>query len=516
MKYLIPAWYNEGKWWRDKAVPFYETHLTTEFDDMVSLGNMFEKHKEPFEIICLNYHSELRNFLYRNGLFESAYWSVFDEIQGFEQATPQPIDYRDLYWPEGTEFIYTPYIVKAYTGTHTSSNIYMSQEGYLTWIEDYQDTQIEKRYVFDDRGFLSSVTYFNENKQPEKMAYLNREGKTVMEEYLETGEVKIAEDFLSRFKQAEYTSMDKVIKEFLTAHIKAHQSHQNAYIAASDLRHNTMLAEVIDGKQLTFSLFSRRQPELSASDLNTISTAQHWLVDSQAQENKLKQYKEEADLTTDVMHHTPFPAEILPNLSSQLHETEIGLMIDGLSLETVNAQLDVLIPYVQQKEELRLVLLTRHSRSQRAEALKGRIDEVNEQFAKAQPGYLLMDETQIAELKLVRFEFIPFEADVVKLISTLRIMIDLNTEPDLFLQISSISAGIPQINRYRTEYMRDKANGLLITHNNELPQALDTFLIGLKNWNFAFAYSVQLVEAYSSEKLVQQLNRFIEGETYGT
>lgn len=99
MKYLIPAWYNEGKWWRDKAVPFYETHLTTEFDDMVSLGNMFEKHKEPFEIICLNYHSELRNFLYRNGLFESAYWSVFDEIQGFEQATPQPIDYRDLYWP---------------------------------------------------------------------------------------------------------------------------------------------------------------------------------------------------------------------------------------------------------------------------------------------------------------------------------------------------------------------------------------------------------------------------------
>lgn len=35
-------------------------------------------------------------------------------------------------------------------------------------------------------------------------------------------------------------------------------------------------------------------------------------------------------------------------------------------------------------------------------------------------------------------------------------MIDLNTEPDLFLQISSISAGIPQINRYHTEYMKDR------------------------------------------------------------
>lgn len=240
------------------------------------------------------------------------------------------------------------------------------------------------------------------------------------------------------------------------------------------------------------------------------------MVDSQTQTAQLKQYKEAAGLATDIMHHTPFPATILPNLSSQLHETEIGLMIDGLSLEEVNQQLDVLIPYVQKGEDLRLVLLTRHSRSQRAETLKDRIDEVNETFAKAQPGYMLMDETQIAELKLVRFEFIPFEADIVKLISTLRIMIDLNHEPDLFLQISSISAGIPQINRQPTEYMKDQANGLLITHNTELPQALDTFLIGLKNWNFAFAYSVQLVEAYSSKKLVEQLNRLIEGETHGT
>ncbi|MEL0537466.1 accessory Sec system protein Asp1 [Staphylococcus debuckii] len=515
MKYLIPAWYHKDEWWRDKAMPFYETHFTTEFDDMVSLGNMLAKHAEPFELICLNYHSELRNFLYRNGLFESSYWSVFDAIQGFEPATPQPIDYRDLHWPEGTEFIYTPYIVKAYTGTHTSSNIYMSQEGYMTWVEDYYNNHIEKRYIFDDRGFLSSVTYFNQQAQPKKIAYLNREGHTVIEEHLDTGKVEVAEAFHDQFKQSEYSSMKEVIQEYLAAYIETHQSPHNTYIAASDSRHNALLTEVINGQQLTFSLFSRRQPELSTSDLQTISTAQHWLVDSQIQAAQLKQYREDAGLATDIMQHTPFPATILPNLSSQLHETEIGLMIDGLALDEVNQQLDVLIPYVQEGEDLRLVLLTRHSRSQRAEALKDRIDEVNEAFAKAQPGYMLMDETQIAELKLVRFEFIPFEADIVKLISTLRIMIDLNHEPDLFLQISSISAGIPQINRQPTEYMKDQANGLLITHNTELPQALDTFLIGLKNWNFAFAYSVQLVEAYSSEKLVEQLNRLIEGETHG-
>ncbi|RNM44750.1 accessory Sec system glycosyltransferase Asp1, partial [Staphylococcus aureus] len=36
--------------------------------------------------------------------------SLFDEIQGATHGTPVAIDYRELSWPEDTEFIYTPYL----------------------------------------------------------------------------------------------------------------------------------------------------------------------------------------------------------------------------------------------------------------------------------------------------------------------------------------------------------------------------------------------------------------------
>ncbi|MGX8004794.1 accessory Sec system glycosyltransferase Asp1 [Staphylococcus hominis] len=40
--------------------------------------------------------------------------------------------------------------------------------------------------------------------------------------------------------------------------------------------------------------------------------------------------------------------------------------------------------------------------------------------------------------------FVPFEEHLLKEMSHLRVMIDLGNEPDLYLQISSISVGIPQ------------------------------------------------------------------------
>ncbi|MEJ7165332.1 accessory Sec system protein Asp1, partial [Staphylococcus capitis] len=41
--------------------------------------------------------------------------------------------------------------------------------------------------------------------------------------------------------------------------------------------------------------------------------------------------------------------------------------------------------------------------------------------------------------ELVQIQSVPFEYDILKALSRLRIVIDLNDEPDLFLQIASIS-----------------------------------------------------------------------------
>ena len=57
--------------------------------------------------MILSFSPYLRTFLHRYDLFETNYWSVFDDIQDVSHQTPQAIDYRDLAWPENTEFIFT-------------------------------------------------------------------------------------------------------------------------------------------------------------------------------------------------------------------------------------------------------------------------------------------------------------------------------------------------------------------------------------------------------------------------
>lgn len=104
----------------------------------------------------------------------------------------------------------------------------------------------------------------------------------------------------------------------------------------------------------------------------------------------------------------------------------------------------------------------------------------------------------------------------MKEISQLRLIIDLGKEPDLYLQISSISVGIPQINRLKTDYVDHKLNGLIINDMSELITAMDFYLLNLKNWNYSLAHAIKLSEKFSSSKIITQLNHLIEGETDGT
>ena len=87
--------------------------------------------------------------------------------------------------------------------------------------------------------------------------------------------------------------------------------------------------------------------------------------------------------------------------------------------------------------------------------------------------------------------------------SQLRVVIDLGDEPDLYLQISAISAGVPQINMIETDYVTSNVNGLIIPSSSNMIQALDYFLLSLKNWNYSYASSIKLVDEFSSTKIIR-------------
>ncbi|UEX90231.1 accessory Sec system protein Asp1 [Staphylococcus ratti] len=518
MKRFIPAWYSQNQWWESKAEPFYRKRSVTEFDDLISLMSMHHKNEYNFEMIILNYSPDLRTFLHRHELFESNYWSVFDEIQGFTHQTPQSVDYRQLHWPKETEFIYTPYLIRAITSENSYSNIYFSQDGYLIWIEDFEHKVKRQRYVFDDRGFLSSVIAFDDKGAPSNIRYMTQDGDWILQENVNDGAVEVNDHYQHHFNCRRYLSMEEVIQEHLNHYRENNIDDCDPIIVASDIRHNQLIAETFKPQHLCFSIFQQRNKGVPKTEFETMVGGQSWLVDTLESERILEAYKEKNDLTQRLMRITPFDAQVMPNISNQLYETYIGLWIDGLTDTQVKQIMSQLVHYMEKKEAIRIVLLTKLERHHVSTWLLNEITIINDRFndkseVPEEISELMKDEEAIVYVEL---KSVPFEMDIVEAIATLRIVIDLSVEPDLFLQICCLGAGLPQINRNHTDYVEDGTNGLVITTENDLIAALDYYLEHLKHWNRSYAYSQRLAKNYTSKKIIEQLDQLIEGDRDGT
>ncbi|WYV95774.1 accessory Sec system protein Asp1 [Staphylococcus aureus] len=398
MKYFIPAWYDDQQWWQDTTVPYYHA-LENELD---------------YHLIVLNHAPNIRTFLHRYDLYETKYWSVFDEIQGFSHHAPQAINYHLLKWPDDVEFVYTPYLLKCVTSEQAYTNIYFSQEGYSIWFEEFERDQLQRRYIFDDRGYLSAIRYFD------------KDGEASYQEYLTI-------------------NVDRQLERELLTHQDHHQ------------RQNSMI------------------------------------------------------------RITPFETRQSPNISSQLMETFIGVWIDGMSDADLQQMMQRLVDYITQEDYYRLILLTRHQ-NDIPMWLRECITSVNEEYQSKQNADVNVSALMTPEDQddIIAVKTIHAEHDVVEALRTLRLVIDMSKEPDLYLQISAISAGIPQINGQQTDYVSDYDNGRIINTVDELEDALNYYLFYLKNWNYAYAYSLKLIDAYASKNIINQLDELIEGENNAT
>ena len=102
--------------------------------------------------------------------------------------------------------------------------------------------------------------------------------------------------------------------------------------------------------------------------------------------------------------------------------------------------------YVSQHEQTIIHLLTRLNENDIRQWLRDEIDQLNallnveeEEFS-PEVQDILQTELEEDEIEKVKLIYVPFEEDLMKELSQLRVIVDLNQEPDLYLQISSISA----------------------------------------------------------------------------
>ena len=101
------------------------------------------------------------------------------------------------------------------------------------------------------------------------------------------------------------------------------------------------------------------------------------------------------------------------------------------------------------------------------------------------------------------------ELAVSKCMREQRVMADVRKAPELYLQIASISIGIPQIVRKKTEFVEHGKNGVVLKDMKKLGEALSHYLDTMANWNEAMVYAYELGKKYTTERLMEKWKEVI-------
>jgi accessory secretory protein Asp1 len=101
------------------------------------------------------------------------------------------------------------------------------------------------------------------------------------------------------------------------------------------------------------------------------------------------------------------------------------------------------------------------------------------------------------------------ELSVSKCIREQRVVADLRATPELYLQISCISTGIPQIVRTETPYVEADKNGKVLRDIRMLPQALAFYLEGMANWNEAMVHAYEIGQQFTTARLLEEWKEVI-------
>ena len=527
MLYFIPAWYQQNRW-KELEQSWHTRRMHTEFDDTVKQVQMFHRSgMHDFRILLLSHTPNFRHFLHRQGVLHADYWSCFDAIQEVTKKKAVVFSFHNLSWPEGIEFIYTPFVVVAYLNNEKYAQIEFGEAGNPIEVALYQDGYLNKKNIYDDRGFVSAMEVYDQGRIL-YTDYLTESGIAKMREYAEDGRVEInpqSNTFLifdegevekATFSSLTYKNMGEVIREVFYSHMLVNNS-DDIFCIAMHKQNILVASELIGREKCILSFYGDRYrikdyPE--SKDL--VKKAGYIITDSEATSRYL--VRELGEQIENIIDISPYDSRMDFGISSELTVQKILVPVDDLPEERFEALMLQLATYLPQNENAMIHLFTRNATYNLPEILLNRVADIlenagfdrrivipeEEEDSTAENEAEIEDEDK--ENIPVRFfvEQCVDELSVSKCIREQRIMVDMRHNPDLYLQINCISTAIPQIIRRETQYMQNMYNGFVVKEFEHIPAAIDYFLGSLANWNQAKVYSYEIAQKFTTRRLLEK------------
>ena len=529
MLYFVPAWHQPDSWSENEQY-WYVRREHTEFDDTVKQVQLFHRNGNyPYRIILLSFAPNFRHFLHRQGVYHAAYWSCFDAMLEITRTKAAFFSYKDMKWPEDCEFLYTNFAMVVERKGERFARIDFGEDGNLIQVDTYKDGRILRRNIYDDRGFVTGSILYRDG-QPVSQDYMNGKGSWKLRVFFDDGHVEVnpklpnyrlaegdREEYRP-YKALRYDSLGDMVAEVFEAYVGFIEKDEAAiYCLAADGFYAPVEQKALKGQRIILSFFENRCGDLKEEHMRAlIKDASYLIADSSDNLKLLKrsiksQYARFKEIT-------PYDTRTDSGISQQLRVQKILVPIDGVSDEEYGKLLGEIAPYLAGNPNAVVHLFSRRAdywlkRDWMAKTrdILGRLgydtrwaaDEDNQQnVAEVNP-----DGEEVRRRFFV--EQCIDEMSVNRCLREQRIMVDIRKQAELYLQITALSVGIPQIVRARTNYVVDGMNGAVIKDVKEVRPYLVKYLDELKEWNRAKVHSYEISQMYSTKVLLDMWEEVI-------
>jgi accessory secretory protein Asp1 len=193
---------------------------------------------------------------------------------------------------------------------------------------------------------------------------------------------------------------------------------------------------------------------------------------------------------------TPYDFRIDESIGQEFSERNILVAIDGLQQYYLEELVRELGTYMTSNPKVKIHLFTRRLSN-----------EVQVQMNQILQTNLGEDSPLLNRFVIAQYD------DALSINRKIResiMLIDLADKPDMFLGMTSLSLGIPQLLTQETRFVRPDRNGQIIKNLNEIGTWLDYYLTDLSHLNEAKIESYKLGNTYSAERLKEMWVKVIE------
>ena len=325
------------------------------------------------------------------------------------------------------------------------------------------------------------------------------------------------EEHKKNFLRSSYTSLEQVIGEVFASYLELVEE-EDLFCIAMHQQHTNLLKQVLRDKKTILSFFENRfDISKHPDEIAMVESTDYIITDSQ--ENlKYIQSLAKKDLKN-IMDISPFDSRVDFGISQQLNVQKILVPVDGMLDERFEEVIQQIGMYLPTNENARVHLFTRSAEIDRKRQL---LEKTRFYLQKAgmESGWAAEEvQKSMAENQLDSEDVVPVkffveqcvsELDVSKCIREQRLILDMRHNSEVYLQITGISMGIPQIVYNDTQFVEDQKNGLVLKDVNLIAEALIFYLDSLTNWNEAMVCSYELGKKYTTRVLIEKWKEVID------